>query len=154
SFVILYAVRFTKVFFDAIDDGRISFPAFPADWADPTFKSVQDPLNSARLGAGVTITKYTGRGGKIGANDASAEMVGSIRQLFNSEKVIWQMQETGRVDEGGGGTVAKFIAVRNMDVLDIGIPLLSMHSPFEVLSKADLQMGHRAFRVFFEKYAG
>ncbi|MBN1389730.1 MAG: aminopeptidase [Candidatus Thermoplasmatota archaeon] len=119
---------------------------------NPTFKSVQDPTNSARLGAGVTITKYTGRGGKTGANDASAEIVGSIRKLFNSEKVVWQMQETGRVDEGGGGTVAKFIATRNIDVLDIGIPILSMHSPFEVVSKMDVGMGYQAFSVFFEKF--
>ncbi|MGA1865860.1 MAG: aminopeptidase [Thermoplasmatota archaeon] len=121
---------------------------------NPTFKSVQDPTNSARLGAGVTITKYTGKGGKVGANDASAEMVGTIRKLFNSEKVIWQMQETGRVDEGGGGTVAKFMASRNLDVLDIGIPLLSMHSPFEVVSKVDVGMGHHAFGVFLEKFEG
>ncbi|MBN1540408.1 MAG: aminopeptidase [Candidatus Thermoplasmatota archaeon] len=121
---------------------------------NPTFRSVQDPTNSARLGAGVTITKYTGKGGKTGANDASAEMVGSIRKLFNSEKVIWQMQETGRVDEGGGGTVAKFMASRNIDVLDIGIPLLSMHSPFEVVSKMDVYMGHHAFGVFLEKFEG
>jgi aspartyl aminopeptidase len=109
-------------------------------------------MNSARLGAGVTITKYTGKGGKLGANDASAEMVASIRKIFNEKKIIWQMQETGRVDAGGGGTVAKFVASRNMDVLDIGIPLLSMHSPFEVLSKMDLYMGHNAFTAFFNEY--
>jgi aspartyl aminopeptidase len=119
---------------------------------NPMHKSVQDPMNSARIGAGVTLTKYTGKGGKVSANDASAEMVSSIRQLFNKEKIIWQMQATGRVDAGGGGTVAKFIASRNMDVLDVGIPLLSMHSPFEILSKLDLYMGKKAFTAFFNKF--
>jgi aspartyl aminopeptidase len=119
---------------------------------NPLHKAVQDPMNSARLGAGVTITKYTGKGGKVGANDASAEVVSSIRRIFNDHKVIWQMQETGRVDAGGGGTVAKFVASRNMDVLDIGIPLLSMHSPFEVLSKMDVYMGHAAFSAFYNEF--
>ncbi len=121
---------------------------------NPMFKSVQDPMNSARLGAGITITKYTGSGGKAGANDASAEMVGSIRRLFNEGGINWQMQETGRVDAGGGGTVAKFAAVRNMDILDVGIPLLSMHSPFEVLSKLDVHTANLAFRRFFSEFPG
>ncbi|HHD15578.1 MAG TPA: aminopeptidase [Euryarchaeota archaeon] len=116
---------------------------------NPLFRSVQDPANSARLGAGLTITKYTGRGGKIGANDASAEMVSAIRRLYNEHGIVWQMQETGKVDQGGGGTVAKFLAARNMDVLDTGIPLLSMHSPFEVLSKSDLYMAYKGFSAFF-----
>lgn len=119
---------------------------------NPTFRSVHDPRNAARLGAGLTITKYTGKGGKSGANDASAEMVSAIKRLFNREKIIWQMQETGRVDQGGGGTVAKFMAERNMDVLDIGIPLLSMHSPFEVCSKADLYMAVKGFTAFYRKH--
>jgi aspartyl aminopeptidase len=119
---------------------------------NPTYKAVQDPHNSARLGAGITITKYTGKGGKSGANDASAEMVGSIRRFFNEKKVDWQMQETGRVDAGGGGTVAKFMATRNMDVIDIGIPLLSMHSPFEVASKLDIHTATRAFNEFLADF--
>jgi aspartyl aminopeptidase len=119
---------------------------------NPVFKGVQDPTNSARLGAGLTITKYTGRGGKSGANDASAEMVSGIRRLFNDEGIIWQMQETGKVDMGGGGTVAKFVAERNMDVLDVGIPLLSMHSPLEVSAKVDISMAVKGFKAFLEKY--
>ncbi|MCU0798484.1 MAG: aminopeptidase [Candidatus Thermoplasmatota archaeon] len=119
---------------------------------NPVFKGVQDPTNSARLGAGLTITKYTGRGGKSGANDASAEMVSGIRRLFNKEGIIWQMQETGKVDMGGGGTVAKFLGERNMDVLDVGIPLLSMHSPLEVSAKVDLSMAVKGFKAFLEKY--
>ncbi len=119
---------------------------------NPVFKGVQDPTNSARLGAGLTITKYTGRGGKSGANDASAEMVSGIRRLFNKEGIIWQMQETGKVDMGGGGTVAKFLGERNMDVLDVGIPLLSMHSPLEVSAKVDISMAVKGFRAFLGKY--
>lgn len=119
---------------------------------NPNYRSVQDPNNSARLGAGITITKYTGKGGKSGANDASAEMVSSIRRLYNKHEIIWQMQETGRVDMGGGGTVAKFMAERNMDVLDTGIPLLSMHSPYEILAKTDLYMANRAFGEFFRNH--
>lgn len=116
---------------------------------NPNYKGLQDPNNSARLGAGLTITKYTGRGGKVAANDASAEMVSSIRRIYNDNKIIWQMQETGKVDMGGGGTIAKFMATRNMDVLDTGIPLLSMHSPFEVLAKFDLLMAVKGFRAFY-----
>ena len=119
---------------------------------NPTFKGVQDIRNSARLGAGITITKYTGRGGKSGANDASAEMVGGLRRLYNQEGINWVMQETGKVDAGGGGTVAKFMASRNMDVVDNGLPLLSMHSPFEILAKVELYMGLKAFRSFYTKY--
>jgi len=121
---------------------------------NPTYKGVQDINNSARLGGGITITKYTGRGGKAGASDASAEFVGAIRKLYNENDVLWHMQETGKVDAGGGGTVAKFLASRNMDVLDNGIPLLSMHSPFEVSSKVDIYMGKKAFRTFLEGYSG
>ena len=119
---------------------------------NPLFKGVQDTTNSARLGCGITITKYTGSRGKKGANDASAEMVGEIRRLFNRENIIWQMQETGKVDQGGGGTVAKFLASRNMDVIDNGVPLLSMHSPFEILSKADLWMSFKAIGVFYKEF--
>lgn len=119
---------------------------------NPIFKGVQDTHNSARLGAGITITKYTGKGGKSMANDASAEMVSAIRMLYNREGIIWQMQETGKVDQGGGGTVAKFLASRNMDVIDNGVPLLSMHSPYEVSSKGDVAMTVRALSVFVEKF--
>ena len=115
---------------------------------NPLFKGVQDSTNSARLGCGITITKYTGSGGKRGANDASAEMSGEIRRLYNSGDIVWQMQETGKVDQGGGGTVAKFLATRNMDVIDNGIPLLSMHSPFEIISKTDLWMVYKAMGKF------
>jgi aspartyl aminopeptidase len=116
---------------------------------NPCFKGVQDPRNAAVLGGGVTITKYTGRGGKYSASDASAETVGAIRLLFNKGKVVWQATETGKVDEGGGGTVARFLAEKNMEVLDVGLPVLSMHSPFEVIAKSDLWMMEKACREFY-----
>ncbi len=118
---------------------------------NPIFGGVQENTNAARLGYGITITKYTGRGGKGGANDASAEFVGEIRRLFNKAKIAWQPQETGKVDEGGGGTVAKFLALHNMDVLDSGVPLLSMHSIFEVSSKQDVFEAYRGYLAFFNK---
>ena len=106
--------------------------------------------NSARIGGGVCITKYTGSGGKSGSNDAHAEYVAKIRKLFNNNNIVWQTGELGRVDEGGGGTVAKFFAYYGMDVIDIGVPVLGMHSPCEVISKADLYMTYKAYRSFFE----
>jgi aspartyl aminopeptidase len=119
---------------------------------DPVFKGVHDIQNAARSGSGITITKYTGSGGKSDANDASAEMVFKLRSHLNSLKIAWQMQETGKVDEGGGGTVARFLSSRNMDVIDVGIPVFSMHSKFEVISKADLYMAFKAFSGFFTAF--
>jgi aspartyl aminopeptidase len=119
---------------------------------DPIFKGVHDIQNAARAGSGITITKYTGSGGKAGTNDASAEMVHALRSHFANHEIAWQMQETGKVDEGGGGTVARFMAYRNMDVLDVGIPVFSMHSKFEVVSKADLHMAVKAFSAFFSDF--
>jgi aspartyl aminopeptidase len=116
---------------------------------NPVFGGVHERQNAAQLGHGITITKYTGRGGKGGANDANAEFVGEIRRLFNKARITWQPQETGKVDEGGGGTVAKFLAQHNMDVLDSGVPLLSMHSIFEVSSKQDVFEAYRAYLAFF-----
>lgn len=118
---------------------------------NPIMGGVQEPTNAAVMGRGLTITKYTGRGGKGGANDANAEFVGEVRRAFNKGKIVWQPQETGKVDEGGGGTVAKFVAVHNCDVLDSGVPLLSMHSIFEVSSKADVFEAYRAYGVFLGK---
>ncbi|MFQ6106096.1 MAG: aminopeptidase [Thermoplasmata archaeon] len=120
----------------------------------PTFKEVHEPANAARLGRGITITKYTGALGKARASDANAEYVGQIRNLFNSKKIPWQAAELGKVDEGGGGTVALFLARHNLDVLDCGPPLLAMHSPMEVSSKADLYNSYRAYLEFFKSDLG
>jgi aspartyl aminopeptidase len=102
------------------------------------------------MGYGVCMTKFTGHGGKYGANDASAEYVGWLRRLFNENKVVWQTGELGKVDEGGGGTVAKFLAIYGMEVIDCGPPVLSMHSPFEITHKGDIYMTYKGFRSFLD----
>jgi aspartyl aminopeptidase len=118
---------------------------------NPIFKDVHDLTNASFIGKGVILTKYTGSGGKYMANDASAEYVGKIRKLFNDNKLPWQFGNLGKVDEGGGGTVAKFLAIYNMDIIDCGPGLLSMHSPYEISSKADVYYSYRAYKLFFEK---
>jgi aspartyl aminopeptidase len=115
---------------------------------DPDWSEVFEKRNAARLGYGVVLTKYTGHGGKYHANDAHAEYVHWLRRVFNEFQVIWQAAELGKVDEGGGGTIAKFLAAYGMDIVDCGPALLSMHSPFEIGSKADLYMTYKAFRSF------
>jgi len=116
---------------------------------DPDYQEVHEKRNAARLGYGVCITKFTGSGGKYGGSDANAEYLGHIRKLFNENGVVWQTGEIGKVDEGGGGTIAKFLAVYGMEVLDCGTPILSMHSPFELTSKADVFMTYKAYAAFF-----
>jgi len=116
---------------------------------NPSFKDVHELQNAARLGYGICVTKYTGSGGKFGANDASAEFMGLIRRILNGANVPWQTGELGKVDEGGGGTIAKFLAEHNMDVVDAGPALISMHSPFEISSKADVWSAYRAYFEFF-----
>ena len=115
---------------------------------DPNFRDVCEPLNSTYLSCGAGLTKFTGARGKGGSNDASAEFVGEVRKMFNENGVIWQTGELGRVDVGGGGTVAKYIANMNIDTVDIGVPVISMHAPYEVISKADLYECYLAFRAF------
>ncbi len=116
---------------------------------DPTFPGVFEKNNCAFLNHGVVITKYTGARGKSGTSDASAEFMGKVRTLLNNHNVVWQAGELGKVDEGGGGTVAMFIAALNVDVVDLGVPVLSMHAPFETVSKIDVYMAYRAFYEFF-----
>jgi aspartyl aminopeptidase len=118
---------------------------------DPNYEEVMDKLNAARLGRGVVLTKYTGSRGKSGSSEAGAEFMARVRGVFNGAGVIWQTGELGKVDQGGGGTIAYLMAASNMDVVDCGVPLLGMHSPFEVASKADIFMTYRAYRVFLEK---
>lgn len=116
---------------------------------DPDYKDVHEARNAAKLGFGVCMTKFTGVAGKSGSSDASAEFVGKIRNIFNKNKIVWQTGELGKIDEGGGGTIAKFIARYGMDVLDCGPALLSMHSPFEISSKADIYMTYLGFKAFY-----
>jgi len=116
---------------------------------DPTFPDVLESNNCSYMGKGVVLTKYTGSRGKANTSDASAELVGTVRRLLDSEGISWQTGELGRVDIGGGGTVAMFVANLNVDVIDVGVPVLSMHSPFEIVSKTDLFMTIKAFIAFF-----
>jgi aspartyl aminopeptidase len=117
---------------------------------NPNFKEVHESQNAALIGRGIVITKFTGGGGKFSANDASAEYVGEMRRMLNKAKVPWQYGALGKVDEGGGGTVAKFLAELDMDVIDAGTALISMHSPFEISSKVDVWSTFRAFEEFYK----
>ncbi len=117
---------------------------------NPMYKDVHEKDNASYINHGVVMTKFTGHGGKYMANDASAEFVGRIRKIFNDAKVNWQTGELGKVDEGGGGTIAKYLASWNMDVIDCGPALLSMHSPYEISSKTDLFETYKAYKAFFE----
>ncbi len=117
---------------------------------DPAFKTVFEKTNSVYLGKGVGIAKYTGARGKSGASDASCELMQRITHLLDDKGIRWQVGELGKVDAGGGGTIAKFAAKLGIDVLDIGVPLLGMHSPFEVASKVDIYMCYQAFLAFYE----
>jgi aspartyl aminopeptidase len=118
---------------------------------DPNFADAFEKNNSSYLGKGVVITKYTGARGKSGSSEASAEFVAEIRSLFNNAGVLWQTGELGKVDKGGGGTIAQFLANYNMDVLDCGPVVLSMHSPYELVSKVDVYHTYLAYQVFMEK---
>jgi M18 family aminopeptidase len=117
---------------------------------NPIFKSVHDEENVARLSYGLAFAKYTGSRGKVSANDADAEYLQEIRQIFDKNKIKYQSGGFGKVDEGGGGTVAKYLAHYGIKTVDAGPALLSMHSLFEISSKADLYETYRAYKVFFE----
>ena len=116
---------------------------------DPTWPEVSEIRNSSKLNYGVGIAKFTGRGGKSGSNDASAEVMGKIRRLFAENGVVWQYAELGKVDEGGGGTVACYMGNRNIDTVDAGVPVLSMHSPYEVVAKHDCYMTYKAMKAVY-----
>lgn len=118
---------------------------------DPNFPEVSERKNSSFVNNGVVITKYTGARGKGGTSDASAEYMGKIRRMLNANDVVWQIGELGKVDAGGGGTVAMYVANLDIDTIDLGVPVLSMHAPLEVVSKLDVYMAYKAFKVFFEQ---
>ena len=115
---------------------------------DPSWASAFEKQNGTYAGRGIAIFKYTGSRGKSSASDANAELVGDITRMLDANNVAWQIGEMGRLDLGGGGTIAKYVANRGIKVLDLGVPVLSMHSPFEVIHKTDLYMAYRAFSVF------
>lgn len=115
---------------------------------DPNFPEVLDKRNASKINYGICISKYTGVRGKGGCSDANAEFMGYVRDIFDESGVIWQSGELGKVDQGGGGTIAYILANRGAEVLDCGVPVLSMHGPYEVISKADLYMTYKGYRAF------
>ena len=117
---------------------------------DPTFPQVYDKTNTSFVNHGVSIAKYTGSRGKGGASDANAEFLGKVRAILDNADVHWQIGEMGKVDEGGGGTVALYLANLDVNVLDLGVPVLSMHAPFELVSKTDVFSTYRACEAFFK----
>ena len=117
---------------------------------DPNFSEVYEKRNSAIISCGTALCKFTGARGKSSTNDASAELVGYVRRKFAENNVIWQTCELGKVDQGGGGTVAKYIANHNIETVDIGVPVISMHAPYEVVSKADVYSTYEAFSAFIK----
>ena len=116
---------------------------------DPNFAEVYEVRNSAFFNYGVSISKYTGARGKSGASDASAELVAYVRKVLDENGVIWQMAELGKVDAGGGGTVAMYMANRNITTLDAGVPVLSMHAPFETTAKLDCYMAYKGMKALY-----
>jgi len=116
---------------------------------DPNFPAPYEKRNASKINYGVAIAKYTGARGKSGSSDASAELMGKIRTLFNENEVLWHVAELGKVDAGGGGTIAQYIANLGVETVDCGVPVLSMHAPFEVVSKLDVYMAYKAFHSFY-----
>lgn len=116
---------------------------------DPTYPSVSEKNNQAFAGGGLVLMKYTGARGKSEASDASAEFVSEITAILDKNSVVYQTSELGKVDQGGGGTIAMYVANLNMDVIDCGVPVLSMHSPFEVTAKSDIYMAYKAYMAFY-----
>ena len=116
---------------------------------DPAYANVSEKNNAAYLGRGVGLNKYTGARGKSGASDANAEFVGFVRGIFESNNIMYQVSELGKVDTGGGGTIAYILADKGIDVIDCGVPVLSMHAPYEVTSKFDVYEAYRAYKAFW-----
>lgn len=116
---------------------------------DPTYAGAYEPKNASFINEGVVISKYTGHGGKYDTSDASAEYMGEIRSMLENGGIKWQIGELGKVDIGGGGTIAKYVANMNVDVVDLGVAVLCMHAPFELISKADIYMAYKAFYALF-----
>ena len=117
---------------------------------DPIYASVSEKNNASFLGYGIGLNKYTGARGKSGASDANAEYVAEVRSMLEAKGIMYQVAELGRVDVGGGGTIAYILANKGMDVIDCGVPVLSMHSPYEVTSKFDIFEAYRAYKAFME----
>lgn len=119
---------------------------------DPNYEGVQDKRNASYLGKGIVIQKYTGVRGKVGGSDANAEYVGKVRSLFKRNNLMWQTGELGKVDQGGGGTIAQFVANLGAEVVDCGVSILSMHSPYEITSKIDIFTSYKGYKLFYTDY--
>jgi aspartyl aminopeptidase len=115
---------------------------------DPTYAQAFDKRNSAYLGGGMVMKKFTGSRGKSGANDANAEYIGVLRNVMDQAGVTWQTAELGKVDYGGGGTISYIAALYGMEVIDCGVPVLNMHAPWEIISKADLYEAAKGYHAF------
>ena len=116
---------------------------------DPNYPEAYDKRNSAYMGHGLVLSKYTGSRGKGGCNDANAEFMAEVRRIFNQGNVVWQTAELGKVDQGGGGTIAYILANYGAEVIDCGIGVLNMHSPYEVVSKVDMYEMYKGYKAFF-----
>jgi len=116
---------------------------------DPNYPDVLDKKNAPYIGKGLVMVKYTGSRGKGGCNDANSEYIAKIRKIFNDNNVVWQMGELGKVDQGGGGTIAYILANYGMDVVDCGVCLLSVHAPYEIASKVDVYMAIKGYKAFY-----
>jgi aspartyl aminopeptidase len=116
---------------------------------DPNNQSVSEINNASYIGYGVEINKYTGSGGKSGSSDANAEYLGKIRNIFENNNIKYQFSELGKVDLGGGGTIAYILANKGMEVVDCGVPVISMHSPYEIVSKYDVYSAYKAYCAFY-----
>lgn len=139
-----YSDRFVRV---ALDRSKMLSADVNAA-VDPNYEGTHDKMNAGYLGKGIAILKFSGSRGKSGASDANAEYLGEIRKLFNDNNIPWHITELGAVDKGGGGTIAMMIANLGVDVIDVGVPVLSMHSPFEIASKADIYAVYKGYYVF------
>ncbi len=116
---------------------------------DPLYAEVNDMTNAGFVGHGLVLNKYTGSGGKYNASDANAEYVGFVKKIFRDNNIKYQFSELGKVDEGGGGTIAYILANKGVDVIDCGVPVISMHSPYEITSKFDIYEAYKGYRTFF-----
>jgi aspartyl aminopeptidase len=146
----IYALTGGLNFVAACFENSFCLSADVCNGFDPNFPEVSEKNNSAKINHGMGIMKFTGHGGKSGSSDASAEVVAEIRRIFAEKGVAWQMTELGKVDQGGGGTVAKYMANRGIATIDAGVPVLSMHAPWEIASKIDCYMTYKGIRALFE----